>query len=184
MGTGHLAIAAAEIVGEQGWVVGVDLSAGMLEQAQSKADALRLSNVELQLVDAENLNCLSNHFDHILCANTFPWIENKEATLQLWHRFLKPGGRIKIHTPADTAYIGAVILRKVFAKYGISLELSNRIGSNEQCERLLTEAGFETVEITTEQHGNYTSLDKAKASWEGVVMYPSSTSLKMSPDLT
>jgi ubiquinone/menaquinone biosynthesis C-methylase UbiE len=178
-GTGHLAIAAAQIVGDQGRVIGIDISAGMLEQAQSKVNALGLSNVEFQLADAEALDYPINHFDHILCANTFPWIEDKEATLRLWHRFLKPGGRIGVHTPADTAYVGAVVLRKVFAKYGVSLEASNRIGSIKQCQDLFLNAGFEAVEIKTEQHGSYTNLEKAKARWEGGVVRPSSTSLKV-----
>ncbi len=178
-GTGHLAIAAAQIVGDQGQVIGIDISAGMLEQAQRKVNALGLGNVEFQLADAEVLDYPVNHFDHILCANTFPWMEDKEATLRLWHRFLNPGGRIGIHTPADTAYVGAVILRKVFAKYGVSLEASNRIGSIQQCQDLFLNAGFEAVEIKTEQHGSYTTLEKATATWEGVVVRPSSTSLKV-----
>jgi cyclopropane fatty-acyl-phospholipid synthase-like methyltransferase len=178
-GTGHLAIAAAQIVGGRGQVIGIDISARMLEQAQSKVDALELKNVEFQLADAEVLNYPLNYFDQILCANTFPWMERKEATLKLWHQFLKPGGRIGVHTPADTAYIGAVVLQKVLAKYDISLEASNRIGSIEQCQNLFSNAGFEAVEVKTEQHGSYTSLDKAKATWEGVVVHPSSTSLKV-----
>jgi ubiquinone/menaquinone biosynthesis C-methylase UbiE len=178
-GTGHLVIAAAQIVGDRGQVIGIDISARMLEQAQSKVDALGLKNVEFQLADAEVLDYPLNHFDQILCANTFPWMERKEATLKLWHQFLKPGGRIGVHTPADTAYIGAVVLQKVLAKYDISLEASNRIGSIEQCQNLFSNAGFEAVEVKTEQHGSYTSLDKAKATWEGVVVHPSSTSLKV-----
>lgn len=179
-GTGHLAIAAAQIVGEQGRVIGIDISAGMLEQAQSKVSALGLKNVEFQLADAEALDYPFNHFDQILCANTFPWMEHKEATLRLWYQLLKPSGRIGVHTPADTAYIGAVVLHRVLAKYDISLEASNRIGSIDQCQNLFSKAGFEAVEVKTEQHGSYTSLDKAKATWEGVVVRPSSTSLKVS----
>jgi SAM-dependent methyltransferase len=148
-------------------------------RAQRKVDALKLSNVELLLADADTLDYPIDRFDRILCANTFPWIEDKEATLRLWHRFLKPGGRIGIHTPADTAYVGAVVLQKMLAKYGILLEASNRIGAVEQCQNLFTNAGFEAVEIKTEQHGSYTNLDKAKATWEGIVVHPSSTSLKI-----
>ncbi|MBD1852978.1 methyltransferase domain-containing protein [Cyanobacteria bacterium FACHB-502] len=178
-GTGHIAIAAAQIVGAQGQVIGIDISAGMLEQAQSKVSALGLSNVEFQLTDAEALEYPAHHFDRILCANTFPWMQDKEATLRMWYRFLKPGGRIGVHTPADTAYVGAVVLRKVFAKYGVSLEASNRIGSVEQCQDLFTNAGFEAVDIGTELHGSYTNLEKAKATWEEIVGRPSSTSLKV-----
>jgi ubiquinone/menaquinone biosynthesis C-methylase UbiE len=181
-GTGHLAFASAQVVGDQGQVIGIDISTRMLEQARIKVDASRINNIQLQLADAETLDYPTNNFDHILCANTFPWLENKEATLRLWYQFLKPGGRISIHTPADTAYIGAVVLRRAFAKHDISLEASNRIGSVEQCQNLFANAGFEAIEIKTEQHGSYTSLDKAKASWEGIVVNPSAASLKVSGD--
>jgi ubiquinone/menaquinone biosynthesis C-methylase UbiE len=172
-GTGHLAIAAAEITGAEGRVIGVDISALMLEQARSKVEALGLSHVECQLADAEVLNYPANSFDRILCANTFPWIEDKEATLRLWYQFIKPGGLIGIHTPADTAYVGYVVLQKVLQRYGVTLEPSNRIGSIEACQNLLANAGFEVLDIKTEQHGSYISLDKAKATWEGIGSLPS-----------
>jgi len=172
-GTGHLAIAAAQIVGAEGRVIGVDISALMLEQARSKVEALGLSNVEFKLADAEELNYPANSFDRILCANTFPWIEDKEATLRLWYQFIKPGGLIGIHTPADTAYVGYVVLQKVLQRYGVTLEPSNRIGSIEACQNLLANAGFEVLDIKTEQHGSYISLDKAKATWEGIGSLPS-----------
>jgi hypothetical protein len=38
---------------------------------------------------------------------------------------------------------------------------------------LFANAGFEAIEIKTEQHGSYISLDKAKATWEGIVSIPS-----------
>jgi ubiquinone/menaquinone biosynthesis C-methylase UbiE len=172
-GTGHLAIAAAQIVGTEGRVIGVDISTEMLDRARSKVEALGLSNVEFQLADAEVLNYPANTFDRILCANTFPWIADKEAALRLWFQFNKPGGLIGIHTPAETAYVGHVVLRKVFESYGVTLEPSNRIGGIETCQSLFANAGFEAIEIKTEQHGSYISLDKAKATWEGIVSIPS-----------
>lgn len=179
-GTGHLAIASAQIIGDKGRVIGIDISARMLEQARIKIDALELNNIELQLADAETIDYTINSFDRILCANTFPWLEDKEATLRSWYQFLKPGGQISIHTPADTAYIGAVVLRRVFANHGVSLEASNRIGSIEQCQNLFANAGFEAIEIETEQRGSYTNLDKAKATWAGIIVNPSATSLRIS----
>jgi ubiquinone/menaquinone biosynthesis C-methylase UbiE len=177
-GTGHLAISAAKIVGEKGRVIGIDISPEMLRIAQRKVEALGLTNIEFQLADAEQLNYPDCSFDHILCANTFPWLENKAATLTSWYRLLKLGGGIGIHTPADTAYVGAVILKKVLAKYGVDLESSNRIGSIEQCRELFKNAGLESIEIKTYQHGSYTTLDRVKATWESIVTNPSTLSLQ------
>lgn len=178
-GTGTVAIAAAQAVGSQGRVVGVDLSTGMLSQAQRKVKTLGLNHIELQLADAEVLDFPSSSFDHILCANTFPWMADKAATLRLWHRFLKPGGKISVHTPADTAYVGPVILGKVLAKHGLVLEASNRIGSIQQCRDLFANAGFEDIDIHIEPHGSYTTFEAAKLTWESVVVQPSLTAPKV-----
>ncbi|MCJ8279800.1 MAG: methyltransferase domain-containing protein [Rivularia sp. ALOHA_DT_140] len=172
-GTGNLAIESAEIVGAGGKVIGVDISTQMLDIARDKIKVLGLNNVEFQLADAEELNYPTNSFDRILCANTFPWMENKPATLRIWNQFLKPGGVIAIHTPADTAYIGQVILRSVLGKYGIKLKPSNRIGSIETCKKLFVNAGFEEIDIKTEQHGGYVSLDSVISQWEGLISFSS-----------
>ncbi len=177
-GTGHLAIAAAKLVGESGRVLGIDISPDMLNRAQQKAEALELTNIEFQLADAEQIGYPENSFDLMLCANTFPWLEHKAATLALWYRLLKPDGKIGIHTPADTAYVGAVILKKALAKYGIILEPSNRIGSTSECEQLFKNAGLEQIEIYTEQHGSYTTLDRLQSTWESIVVNPSILALK------
>ena len=181
-GTGHLAIASAKIVQKQGRVIGVDISPKMLKQARNKISRLGLHNIEFQLSDAEILDYPKHYFDHILCANTFPWMKDKKATLQMWLQFLKPGERIAVNTPADTAYTGTVILRKVFAKHGFDLEASNRIGSIKQCQDLFGNAGFEDIEIKTEQHGKYTTLDQVKAAWESSIVNPSITSPQFSGD--
>lgn len=181
-GTGCIAIATAKTIGEQGHVIGVDISPKMLEQAKRKAAALGLKNVTFQLADAEHLNYPNRQFDQILCANTFPWMQHKAATLRRWQSFLKPGGLIAVHTPADTAYIGTVVLCKVLAKYGFSLEASNRIGSIEQCRTLFEDSGFEAVEIKTEQHGSYITLEKARATWNSIIVNPSITAPKVMND--
>lgn len=178
-GTGHLAIAASKVVGKQGAVVAVDISPKMLMQARYKARTLNIENIEFQLLDAELLDYPVNHFDCILCANTFPWMENKQDTLSLWHSLLKSGGCIAVHTPGDTAYIGQVLLRKVFSNHGIILEASNRIGSREQCVNLFASAGFERIEIQTESYGNYTTLEREKAAWSRKIINSSSIYLKI-----
>ncbi len=166
-------------MGNKGKVIGIDISNAMLEQARSKASKLKINNIEFQLLDAEYLDYPINQFDHILCANTFPWMEYKKDTLRLWYSFLKSGGRIGVHTPGDTAYIGQVLLRKVFANHGILLEASNRIGSIEQCVNLFTSAGFKGIEIKREKHGNYTTLEREKAAWSGTIVNSSSIYLKI-----
>ena len=61
-GTGYVAIAAAQIVGSEGRVIGIDISPGMLAVARNKALELNLHNTEFLLGDAENLDLQYNTF--------------------------------------------------------------------------------------------------------------------------
>lgn len=166
-GTGHVAIAAAQIVGSEGRVIGIDISAGMLDVARNKALELNLNNTEFLLADAENLDFPGNSCDRIFCASAFIWMSDLHAALTHWHTFLKPGGIIGIHAFAGTAFVGGVVTQKVAEKYGISFNMSKPTGTVEKCRNLLQQAGFKEIEIQIEQDGSYISLEKAKALWAG-----------------
>ncbi|MCU0542497.1 MAG: methyltransferase domain-containing protein [Oscillatoriaceae cyanobacterium Prado104] len=167
-GTGHAALATAEIVGSTGRVVGVDIAAGMLDRARQKALELNLNNTELLLADAETLDFANNSFDRIFCSSAFIWMSDLHSALTLWHKFLKPGGIIGIHAFADTAFVAGVVTQKVAEKYGIAFNMSKPTGTVEKCHSLLENAGFEKVDIKIEQNGSYITLEKAKSMWAGI----------------
>lgn len=166
-GTGMVAIEAAQLVGCEGRVVGVDISDGMLEQARRKVEALGFRNIEFQLADAEALDFPENSFDVVLCSSAFIWMSDLNAALRLWHRLLKPGGLIGFHAFAETAFVGGVVTQKVAEKYGISYAMSKPTGTIEKCHDLLAAAKFEAIEIKPEQDGSYISLEQAKRMWAG-----------------
>jgi len=130
-----------------------------------QADFLGVTNVIFELSDAENLDFPEESFDAILCANTFPWILNKENTLQVWRNLLIKGGKIGIHTPAETAYVGDVVLQEVFSEFGIAMGACDELGTIPKCNNFLSKIGFSEIEIQTEQHGNYISIEDAKGKW-------------------
>jgi len=166
-GTAMVAIAAAEVVGTKGEVMGIDISPGMLDQAKQKVKEFGLANVQFQLADAERLNFPVNSFDCILCSAALFWMQDISAALCHWYQFLKPGGLLGIHAFADTAFIGSVVVQKVLQKYGISLYLNQPTGTKEKCYQLLEVAGYELIEIKCEQYGSYISLEQAKQMWVG-----------------
>jgi ubiquinone/menaquinone biosynthesis C-methylase UbiE len=166
-GTGLVALEVAQLVGNGGRVVGVDISLGMLEEAKRKAVALGLSNVEFQLADAEALDFPPESFDVVLCSSALIWMGNIPAALRLWHRLLKPGGLIGFHAFADTAFVGGVVLRQVAQKYGLSLLFNQPTGTIDKCHNLLAAAGLEAIAIKSEQDGNYISLEQAEQMWGG-----------------
>ena len=154
-GTGIVAIAAAQIVGN-GKVVGVDISSGMLAQAQRKIEAAGLQNIELIEADADYLNFPDDSFDRILCSSAIAYLTDIPNSLQQWYRFLKPGGIVAFSCLAQTAITASVLFRSKAQTYGITIPNPNEIlGTPEKCQNLLKEAGFQQIEILTQQFGGY-----------------------------
>lgn len=166
-GTGMVAIETAQIVGIEGRVIGIDISTGMIEQAQRKVETLGLGNVEFQLADAEALNFPDNSFDCIFCSSALIWMSDLLGALRHWHQLLKPGGLLGFHAFADTAFVGGIVAQRALEKYGISLLFSKPTGTVEKCHSLLQQAGFVEIDIKTEQDGGYISLESAKGMWAG-----------------
>jgi ubiquinone/menaquinone biosynthesis C-methylase UbiE len=171
-GTGMVAIEAAQLVGDEGHVIGIDIATGMVELARQKVTALGLNNIEFQIADAEDLSFPDDSFDRIFCSSAFIWMSDLLGALQHWHRLLKPGGRLSFHAFADTAFIGGTISQQILEKYGVSLLLSKPTGTVKKCHDLLQQAGFESIDIKTEPDGNYISLEKAKTMWAGNPSFP------------
>jgi ubiquinone/menaquinone biosynthesis C-methylase UbiE len=171
-GTGMLAIEAARIVGDEGHVIGIDISTRMVDRANQKIAALGLNNIEFQVADAEALDFAERSFDWIFCSSAFIWMSDLLGALKLWHRLLTPGGRLGFHAFADTAFIGGIVSQQVLEKYGVSLLLSKPTGTVEKCHDLLQQAGFDRIDIQPEPDGNYISLERAKTMWAGNPSFP------------
>lgn len=78
-GTGIVAIAASEIIGSEGKVIGVDFTPGMLDQAQRKIEAAGLENIELIEADVEAIAFETERFDAIFCATAIVLLSNIPA---------------------------------------------------------------------------------------------------------
>jgi ubiquinone/menaquinone biosynthesis C-methylase UbiE len=166
-GTGMVAIKAAQIVGAEGRVIGVDIATGMIDRARYKAQELGLQNIEFQLADAESLDFSANTFDCIFCSSALIWMSDLHGALRHWHQLLKPGGKLGFHAFAETAFLGGVVTQRVLGKYGVSLLLSKPTGTVEKCHDLLQQAGFEAIEIKSVPDGSWIDLEKAKKMWAG-----------------
>lgn len=90
-GTGALACVAAEKVGTQGKVVGLDINEEMLGVARKKA-----SPVEWRQGRAEELPFEKESFDAAVSQFGFMFFENKVSALREMFRVLRSGGRMAI----------------------------------------------------------------------------------------
>lgn len=91
-GTGYPALLAAQVVGPQGSVIGIDLAESMLTAAGSKAKKLGLANVTFHTGDVTSLPFETGSFNAVtsrFCLMFLPEIPKAAAEIA---RVLKPGG--------------------------------------------------------------------------------------------
>lgn len=150
-GTGFAALAAARRVGDDGRVVGVDVSAGMLREARAAASAGALSNVEFQEADATRLSDFAaDSFDAVTCAAALLYMPVAEA-LRAWRRVLKPGGLIAFSSMQAGSPPAGRIFRECAAAYGLALaDPSAPLGTSAACRSILEAHGFDVADIVSE----------------------------------
>lgn len=164
-GTGTIAFHAASLVGPQGKVIGVDISKGMLNQANKKLAESNLHNLEFIFSDAEHLEFPGSSFDRMYCASVFFCILDPLATLQHWYDLLKPGGALAFHALPVSSYFWVSVARDVLAKYGFPYLLNIPTSTIEKSHQLLSDAGFREIDIRERKSGYFIPLAKAKETW-------------------
>src|SRR5437667_1750569 len=95
-GAGTDSLVAAQMVGEQGRVTGIDMTPQMLAKARSAAADLAAANVEFIEGEAERLPFADESFDVVLSNGVIDLIPEKDAVFSELHRVLAPGGRIQV----------------------------------------------------------------------------------------
>jgi len=95
-GAGADSLVAAQMVGPEGWVTGIDMTPEMLTRARAAAAQLALENIEFVEAEAESLPFSDGSFDIVISNGVIDLIPDKDAVFAEIHRVLKPGGRMQI----------------------------------------------------------------------------------------
>jgi arsenite methyltransferase len=95
-GAGTDSLIAAQMVGEQGHVTGIDMTPQMLAKARAAAAEMRAANVEFVEAEAERLPFPDESFDVVISNGVIDLIPDKDAVFAELVRVLAPGGRIQI----------------------------------------------------------------------------------------
>jgi arsenite methyltransferase len=93
-GPGFYVTELLEVVGSDGWVVGVDASADMLAVAAERAQGH--DNVEFLEADATSLPVANASFERALCVQVLEYVRDVSAALGEMYRALRPGGRVVV----------------------------------------------------------------------------------------
>jgi SAM-dependent methyltransferase len=95
-GAGTDSLIAAQMVGSEGRVTGIDMTPQMLAKARTAAGELGVTNVEFVEAEAERLPFPDESFDVVISNGVIDLIPDKEAVFSELHRVLVPGGRLQI----------------------------------------------------------------------------------------
>jgi ubiquinone/menaquinone biosynthesis C-methylase UbiE len=171
-GSGASALPAAEIVGPQGSVLGVDLAAKLLELGRTKAAKRGLRNVKFHVGDLLDLPIDDVQFDAVVCVFGVFFVPDMAAAVRSLWQAVRPGGKLAITTwgprffePATTVFWNAV--REVRPDLYKGFNPWDRICDPPSLSALLHEGGVGQADIVAES-GTH-PIPNADAWWSAVL---------------
>jgi arsenite methyltransferase len=145
-GRGTDVLRIAEIVGEKGFVWGVDVASGMIQKAEQTATKLGTSNVRFVLTELHQTGIPSDSVDVVISNCTINHALDKAAVWLEIHRILKPGGRFVVSD--------IYAITEVPAEYRNNPEMVAECwagaDTKEQYLETLQNTGFSAIEIHEE----------------------------------
>jgi ubiquinone/menaquinone biosynthesis C-methylase UbiE len=154
-GTGASALPAAQAVGPNGLVVGVDLSARLLDRARAKTAMCRLTNVEFRLADMTALGFPDGRFDAVVSVFSIFFVPDMEGLVRELWRMVRPGGKLAVTTwgprifePAYSRWLAAI--KRERPDLHSAFNPWDRITDVEAVRRLLRDGGVADADIIAE----------------------------------
>lgn len=130
-GAGDVALAAAELVGSEGEVVGVDMNPEILETARTRSQAAGLANVQFVAGDVQTLD-LPSDFDAVIGRLVLLYLPDPVASLKHLATFLRPGGIVAFQEVEFSVYSSIprreTPMMNQLAEWGV--EVFRRSGAN------------------------------------------------------
>jgi ubiquinone/menaquinone biosynthesis C-methylase UbiE len=171
-GSGASAIPAAETVGPQGFVLGIDLADNLLTLARAKASVRGLQNTEFRTGDVLNLAVPEAPFDAVVCVFGIFFVPDMPAAVQALWRVVRPGGSLAVTTwgphffePGTKAFWNAI--REVRPELYKGFNPWDRISDPASVRALFRESGVDEVEVVAEA-GTH-PIPSADAWWAAVL---------------
>lgn len=149
-GTGVLARAARDVVGDSGHVTGLDAAPGMIAVARDTAPG-----IDWVLGPVEDADLADGVFDRVVSQFGMMFFRDRDAAARQMLRMLAPGGRVAIavwdtleHNPAYFS-LAARLEQQVGPAAGEAMRLPFCMGDPALLTGLLDRAGFARINATT-----------------------------------
>jgi SAM-dependent methyltransferase len=102
-GAGNDCFVARALTGENGKVIGIDMTEAMIDKARENAEKLGFNNVEFRFGDIEKIPVAANRADVVISNCVLNLVPDKRKAFQEIFRILKPNGHFSI---SDVVLIG------------------------------------------------------------------------------
>ena len=118
-GRGTYTLAAARAVGESGEVVAIDIDPGLVERLQKRSRDEGITNLEVHIGDACNLEFGEEMFDVVYMITVMGELPDQSAALSEFHRVLREGGILAIsELLPDPDYVSSDELMRLVTSNG------------------------------------------------------------------
>jgi len=143
-GGGFDAFLAANEVGKDGRVIGIDMTPAMVSKARGNAVKGQYRNVEIRLGEIEHLPVADNTADVIISNCVINLSPDKPQVFRDAFRALKPGGRLAISDVVASAELPEHISNDM----QLHSACISGASSVEELSRMMHEAGFSDIDIS------------------------------------
>ena len=154
-GSGASALPAAEVVGPEGYVIGIDLAANLVARAKTKARIQGLHNVEFRVGDLLDTGFPESSFHAVVCVFGIFFLPDMQAGIRELWRVVRPGGRLAVTTwgprffePASTVFWNSV--REVRPDLYKGFNPWDIVCDPQSLRNLLTQGGIAQAEVASE----------------------------------
>jgi arsenite methyltransferase len=145
-GAGFDCFLASSKVGPKGKVIGIDMTAEMLDRAKENAKKGGYTNVEFRLGEIENLPVADNSVDAIISNCVINLSSDKQSVFDEAFRVLKPGGRLMVSDIVILKDLPENIRNSIDAYTGC---IAGAMKKEDYLEAI-KKSGFESVKVVEE----------------------------------
>jgi len=146
-GAGNDCFVARALVGEEGQVIGIDMTEAMIAKAIENTDKLGFKNVQFRLGDIEKMPVAAKKADVVISNCVLNLVPDKEKAFSEIYRVLKCGGHFSI---SDVVLVGKLPENIAKAAEMYAGCVSGAIQKNEYVG-IIENAGFENIQIQKEK---------------------------------